>query len=221
MDQETIQKIAAEVAKLVPNYDWALILIQAALTVAAAAAGAFLSEYLKTRGKHLATKADFDEVISQLRSTTQLVETVKAEVAQKDWAKREWTNLRRLKLEELLNLRHDCEAYADNRRYRAFEGKLFEEPDPAGKLQTLGALYFRELETELRNYVMAHSELNLTAGTLAGAVNQARGDKTAFDAAVADFNAGFRTRVSKVLATASELEKAARKLLIKIVGAED
>jgi hypothetical protein len=51
MDQETIQKIAAEVVRLLPSYAWVLLLVQAGIMAAAAAAGAFFGEYLKTRGK--------------------------------------------------------------------------------------------------------------------------------------------------------------------------
>jgi hypothetical protein len=42
MDDVTIQKIAAEIARYVPSYAWVLLAIQVALTLVAAAAGAFL-----------------------------------------------------------------------------------------------------------------------------------------------------------------------------------
>jgi len=109
MDEATIQKIAAEVARHLPSYAWVLLLVQVVILAAAAAVGAFFGEYLKTRGKNLATKADFDSLQDQLRANTELVETIKAEVGQKDWAQREWTNLRRTKLEALLEKMHDCE----------------------------------------------------------------------------------------------------------------
>ena len=113
MDEVTIQKIAAEVARHLPSYTWMLLLVQVVILGAAAAVGAFFGEYLKMRGKNLATKADFDSLQDQLRANTELVETIKAEVGQKDWAQREWTNLRRTKLEALLEKMHDCETYLD------------------------------------------------------------------------------------------------------------
>src|SRR5262249_58022566 len=113
MDELTIQKIAAEVVRHLPSYPWLVLLVQVLLTLVAAGAGAFFGEYFRTRGKNLATKADFDSLQEQLRATTQTVETIKSEVAQKDWAQREWTNLRRTKLEALLEKMHDCEAYLD------------------------------------------------------------------------------------------------------------
>jgi hypothetical protein len=44
----------------------AALLVQGLITLCAAGAGAFLSEYFRTRGKNLATKADFDELQRQL-----------------------------------------------------------------------------------------------------------------------------------------------------------
>ena len=61
----------------------AFLVVQSALMLIAAAAGAFLGEYLKTRGKNLATKADFESLSDQLRASTEMVETIKAEIGQK------------------------------------------------------------------------------------------------------------------------------------------
>src|SRR5262252_4432820 len=123
MDEVTIQKIAAEVVRHLPNYAWVLLLVQGLITLVAAGAGAFFGEYFRTRGKNLATKADFHSLQEQLRATTQTVETIKSEVAQKDWAQREWTNLRRTKLEALLEKMHDCLAFLDQLRRRAVKGE--------------------------------------------------------------------------------------------------
>ena len=57
MDEVTIEKIAAEVARHLPSYAWVLLLVQVVVLAAAAAVGAFFGEYLKTRGKNLATTA--------------------------------------------------------------------------------------------------------------------------------------------------------------------
>jgi hypothetical protein len=142
MDEVTIQKIAAEVVRHLPNYAWVLLLVQGGIMAAAAAAGAFFGEYLKTRGKNLATKADFESLQEQLRATTQTVETIKSEVAQKDWAQREWTNLRRTKLEALLERMHDCECEEVPR-----------DRDPLSELDTIATLYFPELRAEVAAFI--------------------------------------------------------------------
>src|SRR5258707_13134082 len=113
MDPATIQQIAAEVARHLPSYPWTLLAVQVVLTLATLGIGVFVGEYLKTREKTLATKADFDSLQSQLEANTELVETIKSEVGQRDWASREWTNLRRIKLEELLEKMHESTAMLD------------------------------------------------------------------------------------------------------------
>jgi hypothetical protein len=74
-------------------------------------------------------------------------------VAQKDWAKREWTNLRRIKLEELLNQVHECEVDAERRRNRALSAEVVEETGSAQRLLSLGILYFPELAKETEAYL--------------------------------------------------------------------
>src|SRR5262245_32814719 len=132
MDEVTIQKIAAEVARHLPSYAWMLLLVQVVILAAAAAVGAFFGEYLMTRGKNLATKADFVSLQDQLRANTELVETIKAEVGQKDWARREWANLRRTKLEELIEKMHDCLVFID--QFAAGKGTDLQQRDSLNEL---------------------------------------------------------------------------------------
>ena len=81
MDHETIQAIATEVAKQLPSYSWTTLAIQVVLTGAAAAVAAYWGAYLKKTGEHLATKVHFEEILRQLGERTNLVETIKTEVA--------------------------------------------------------------------------------------------------------------------------------------------
>src|SRR5262249_14424476 len=62
MDQDTLQRLAAEIANHLPSYPlWQLLLIQAGITsllaALAAGAGAFFGEYLRTRGRNLRIRA--------------------------------------------------------------------------------------------------------------------------------------------------------------------
>ena len=115
--------------------------------------------YFRTRGQNLATKHDFDELQRQLRATTEAVETIKSEVSQRDWARREWTNLRRQKLEALLDKMHECEADLDRRRNAAVEGSYFQsERDLIGELDTLSTLYAPELSKEVHEFFLAFNQ---------------------------------------------------------------
>jgi hypothetical protein len=219
MDQDTIKQIATEIVARLPNYAWVLIVIQTDLILLAAAGGAFFGEYLKTRGKNLATKADFDDLKKQLRDNTKLVETIKSDVSQRDWARREWINLRRSKLEELLNLAHDCSAYLKRQHLGALDGKVFEEADPLGKVETIATLYFPEVANETYTFGLVCRERGSANLTLAHEVigAKAANDPDAMQAAIDKY----KVQMTPAVARADrELKQAARKLLVEILNLE-
>jgi hypothetical protein len=157
MDKDTIQQIAAEVVARLPDtgYGWWPLVIQTVLMLLVAGGGAYFGSYFRTRGQNLATKHDFDKLQEQLKDTTLAVETIKSEVSQRDWAQREWTNLRRVKLEALMEKMHECEAFLRVQRRKALDGEPeVQEHDKWGELDTIGTLYFRELKNEVHNFVV-------------------------------------------------------------------
>jgi hypothetical protein len=89
MDRETIQQIATELSRHLSAEWWIPLVIQGVLVAIVAAIAAVSGAYLKERGKNLATKADFEALKEQLRTNTELVETIKSDVGQRDWARRE------------------------------------------------------------------------------------------------------------------------------------
>src|SRR5262245_13690250 len=58
----------------------------------------WVGAYLKIKGENLATKQNFDDLLKQQEETAKAVEDIKSEISQRDWARREWANLRRIKL---------------------------------------------------------------------------------------------------------------------------
>jgi hypothetical protein len=189
------------------------------LTLLAAAAGAFFGEYFRTRGKNLATRADFEGLKAQLRANTELVETIKTEVGHKDWTKREWTNQRRIKLEELLNKLHDCDAYLDHLRNASLESKLFTERDPQPELATIAALYFPELKKEADAYVAQFRKQKLDSLKLTATVM--RINSSDYDArlkASNDYMASYDLAYKALLIAAGDLQRAAAKVLREIMG---
>jgi len=97
MEKETIQQIAAEVVHGLPygDHPWFFLFVNAAIMVLAAGFAAWGGSFLKTKGQNFATKRDFDELQKQISANTKLVETIKSEVSQRDWAQREWAVLGR------------------------------------------------------------------------------------------------------------------------------
>jgi hypothetical protein len=217
MDQETIQKLALEIVRHLPSYTWSLLAIQLVLTLLAAGLGAFLGEYLRTRGKNLATKADFESLTGQLRANTELVETIKADVSQKDWAEREWTNLRRAKLEVLLDKMHECQSYLEHGREKALNGEAATERDPQPALKTIAALYFPELAREVGAYTLAYRE-NARASNALGLEILNAADAADRQLARDKYKSSFSKDYKKALLAQEGLTSAARNLLIEIMG---
>lgn len=69
------------------------ILVGAA-SMLGAAFGAFLSYYMKKKGEHLATKEDFEELLSQIRKTTHETESIKVELSRGSWVNQQQWILR-------------------------------------------------------------------------------------------------------------------------------
>jgi hypothetical protein len=219
MDQETIQKIATEVAKHLPSYSWALLLLQVVLTLGAAWAGAFFGEYFKTRGKNLATKADFESLKVQLSANTKLVETIKAEVGQKDWAQRERINLRRIKLEALVQKMHECRAYLD--LHRASTGQIVTVPDPVGEMGTLADLYLPELKAQAAAFSVAYLRQKLSDIGLKGELLDAGSDLEGNRRAREKYQNKYAAEYADLTRASTELTTAARELLVKITDASE
>jgi hypothetical protein len=218
MDQETVHRIAEEVARL-SGYPWSFLAVQVIVTLLAAGFGTFLVEYLKTRGKNLATTADFERLQKELSANTKLVETIKADVGQRDWAAREWTNLRRVKLEELLNKVAVCEAFCERQYHHILDtGSIPTERDFGSELDMITTLYFPELRSEVSAYLVQFHQFRSANAKLGGQLASAESDQTARWAAMEAYSADHKTRYPLILKARKELNDAARKLILKIMG---
>jgi hypothetical protein len=224
MDEATIQKIAAEIARHLPSYAWMQLLVAMLLMAIAGAVGAFFGEYLKTRAKNLATKADLESIKAQLSDTTQVVETIKSEVGQKDWAQREWTNLRRIKLEALFDKMHECDAELERRYLAVVQGSpLKEERDYINEfvnpLQTISTLYLPELSIQTGEFYACCLRGHFAIVALDRNLRDAGDDSAAREPAYDDFNKTWKPE--ERLSARYALEEAARTFLERIMGVEE
>jgi hypothetical protein len=193
----------------------------AIITIIAAAVGAFGSEYLRTRGKNFATTADFERLQQQLSEQTKLVETIKAEISQKDWAAREWINVRRVKLEELLNKAGECDSYRERWRVASMDVKaLTEDRHFGGELGSLATFYFPELMKEVSAYLVLLEEMVLDSINLAEAIDKAGKNEDARHIAHKEQAASSNEKYGQLLKARAALDAAARKLMEQIMGVE-
>src|SRR3989337_1039436 len=83
-DLETLARsIASEICNQTIWENYKFYLLVAAISLVSSALVAFSAPYLKRRGENLATKADFNEILRQLRETTTLTESIKTDIKAK------------------------------------------------------------------------------------------------------------------------------------------
>jgi hypothetical protein len=223
MDNETIQQIAAEVVHRLPYGDrpWLFLLVTTVVMALAAGLAAWGGAFLKTKGEHFATKQDFDELQKQLSATTKLVETIKSEVSQRDWAKREWTTLRRIKLEALLEKMHECGTYLDRLRSAAYEGSAGErERAVIDEFRTIADMYFPELWKETSEFAIECRREAIALLDLGPALLRAGDDSAARQRAYDDFSTANWPPKKRVKAHHA-LRDAARSLLERIMNVDE
>ena len=78
-----VRAVANEIVNqtIFENYRFYLLVV--AISLVASAVGAFTVAYFKKRGESLATKADFAEMLRQLKDTTSLAEGIKSDLKAK------------------------------------------------------------------------------------------------------------------------------------------
>jgi hypothetical protein len=221
MDEATIQTIAAEVVARLPYGDryWLVLVVNAVVAALIGALAVLGTSYFRTRGQNLATKHDFDELQKQLKANTQLVETIKSDIGQRDWTARERTSLRRIKLEALLEKMNDCDNYLDQHRNRFLDGKGTDpdQRDYLNELNAMGSLYFPELENEIQRFYLSGKEQITLGLQLAQALGSAGDDMAARESAYDTFRRNWLERYKEHSAARSALTAAARRLLVSIM----
>jgi hypothetical protein len=230
MDPNTIQQIATEVVhRLLPYADpWAFWPIVSIITALVAGAGAWGGAFFKIKGENFATKQDFEGLQERLKATTELVEGIKSEVSQRDWAQREWTNLRRVKLEALLEKVHACETYTDQYRNYSMDHTLKAadpERNPTNELQTIAELYLPELRSEVfmlhtAVYNQVRAGMNLRREWFKMARDVEEADKVAFHAKALD-EYGNALAPAVLIEAVGKVRDAARTLLLNIMDVDE
>jgi len=120
----------------------------------------WLNSYLSTKGKNFATKTDFDSLKEQLAINTRVTEEIKTSISHEDWQKREYKLLMKQKLEELLFAIHEVEEWLSYfRDVFLFSEEINKKNSPIFKIEVLSCLYFKDLNTEFRNYKALYSVL--------------------------------------------------------------
>jgi hypothetical protein len=160
MNEALLRELAETIAREQFFVQWPFYVLILALSMVANFVAALAGAYARKRGENYATKADFADLLSQLRTTTLAVEEIRTTFTHADWVNRETKTLRKLKLEQLLRAVHEVcqweEDYADVEVWRHTHKTL--GPSPLPKLKILVALFLPELRGQVEQFISHHQK---------------------------------------------------------------
>ena len=219
MDTEPVKAIAAQISQDEFVVNWKFHLLSLLLIFVASGLGSLATSYFKSRGKHLATKADFDSLLTQLKTTTSVAEKIKAEVSREDWTLREIKTLRRLKLEELMIAVLDTQNWLEKERsYVLYGGATNTEREPATRAKLISALYFPEMQQEIGAFYAAFLAYSTWMIEHKGRLLQVQSNVEQHRRVLAEAGASFPAVYQPLLTTSRALEVKAREVMSDIFG---
>nr|WP_319537138.1 hypothetical protein [uncultured Vibrio sp.] len=139
MNKELIEEIVNEIISQQLLDNWRCYFILLGLMFLSSVGAAFLSSYMKERGKNLATKADIKNLLHKIEETTTLTENIKAKVSD-NFA---YNSLRREKIEELFQLIYEFELWHPEQTQKIIAGQPSKSVDAlTSKIEMLISIYF-------------------------------------------------------------------------------
>lgn len=147
--EDLIQSIATEIVDHAILGNFSLYALIIAVTLVSNFIYSLVSSYSKKRGENLATKADFDEILRQLKETTATAEEIRGEIHAKLDESKSVRSLIREKLEAIFEQTFVLELWLEQVRDIALDGKLFDiNSAPINKIEMYQSIYFKEVKDE-------------------------------------------------------------------------
>lgn len=144
-------KSSLEALQSVPSEHYGIYILVFAVSFLASLIGSYLGAYFKRKAENLATKEDFEDLLGQVKKSTELTEQIKLDLSHKDWATREWKLTRRIKLECFMKCLGEVSNWLLNYRFARLSGGEPEKEDsPLKEARMLAILYFPEFEVLVR-----------------------------------------------------------------------
>jgi hypothetical protein len=219
MSETLIREIAQQVLRDQVLLNWRFYLIMLAIFILSTALSTFIVTYIRKRAETYATKADFEQLINQLRATTEATEQVRTTISHLDWTVRESKTLRRIKLEELVAAMYELREWLDEEMdVRIFGGSKKSGASPIWKLELVSRLYFPELMIEINNltvvYISYTKWLVQTQGDLLAAGSDLVKRQAVLDAVLANFSSHHERLIDAI----SAIEPKASAIMKEIIG---
>lgn len=181
MTKEQISELAKAIANEDIIINWQFYVLIILLSFIGSYAGNFINSYAKKRGENLATKADIDEIKSQLASTTKITEKIKNDIEHQVWRKQQIETIKRNKLEEYLQYIYIAqESLSNDMNNQYFNTTKSVDSHAISKATMLQKLYFSELKETHSKCLKAHASFHtwLAEGLMELTQRQRDGEKT-------------------------------------------
>ncbi|MBC7598260.1 MAG: hypothetical protein H7238_04480 [Polaromonas sp.] len=138
--------MATEIVSQTVLTSWLYYVVLACLTILTAGAGGFFGGYLKRRAEHAAIHADFESLKQQLRETTSVTESIKAEIQRMSERSEKLRWQKQEKLEKYITTTlGTVDWYSRDVQHRFFDAEAPSEVDPYRTASMLQSLYLPEL----------------------------------------------------------------------------
>src|SRR5207248_3924789 len=85
MDPQVYAQIRQAVSQGITTSAWWVSFIIMAVTIAISCICAYLIAYVKKKGEYFATKQAFDDLLAQVRETTETTKKIEAKISQATW----------------------------------------------------------------------------------------------------------------------------------------
>ncbi len=155
MNSELIREVAAAIVAEQILLNWQFYSLIAAISLVVHVLGTAVGTYFGKRAETKAIAASLDEILRQLKATTQVAEGVRLQLAKADWMDKEWRTIRRVKLEELLaTANHMVDGIPTG---FSIEGDVSLAAD-GERLNLLCTLYFPDLRDGVSRVYVAHKQ---------------------------------------------------------------
>lgn len=173
--ETVIRTIASEIMNQTIWENYKFYLLVFAISLVSGAIVAFSVPYLKQRGKNLATKADFEEILRQLKLTTTLAEGIKSDINLKLEEEHNIRALSREKMEALFEQTFELELWLEQAREKAKVGLQSDNHAcPIAKIEMYQLIYFKEIIVEMVALKIATFEMMVWILRLADKVSETK-----------------------------------------------
>lgn len=158
MTKEQISELAKAIANEETLINWQFYVLIILLSFIGSYIGNYISSYAKKRGENLATKADIDEIKSQLASTTEITQKIKNDIEHQVWRKQQIETIKRNKLEEYLQYIYIAqESLSNDMNNQYFKTNEHVDNHALSKATMLQKLYFSELKKVHSDLLKSHA----------------------------------------------------------------